>query len=51
VSILPHEAKYTLLERWQNIYSCSCFATSRTWLVELITWQAWTAWLSQLTVM
>jgi len=43
VSILPHEAKYTLLE-------LQYFATSRTWLAELVTWQAWTIWLSQLTV-
>ena len=34
----------------QNIHSWSYFATSRTWLAELLTWQVWTAWLSQLTV-
>jgi len=34
----------------QNIHSWSYFATSRTWLAELLTWQVWPAWLSQLTV-
>jgi len=32
----------------QNIYSWSYFATSRTCLAELVTWQVWKAWLSQL---
>jgi len=32
----------------QNIHSWSYFSTSWTWLAELVTWQAWTAWLSQL---
>jgi len=35
--ILPHE---------QNIHSWNYFASSRTWLAELLTWQAWAAWLS-----
>jgi len=35
----------------QNIHSWSYFATSRTCLAELVTWQVWTAWLSQLTMM
>ena len=34
----------------QNIHFWSYFATSQTWLAELVTWQVWTAWLSQLTV-
>ena len=37
---MPCEAKYIVLE---------LFCTSRTWLAELVTWQVWTAWLSQLT--
>jgi len=35
---MPCEANYT---PW------SYFAISQTWLVELVTWQVWTAWLSQ----
>jgi len=45
-----YEAKYTLqfcLVR-QNTHSWSYFATSWTWLAELVTWQVWTAWLFQL---
>jgi len=34
----------------QNIHSWNYFAISRTWLAKLVTWQVWTAWLSQLTV-
>ena len=30
----------------QDIYSWIYFATSWTWLAELVTWQVWTAWLS-----
>jgi len=32
----------------QNIHSWSYFAISWTWLAELVTWQVWTGWLSQL---
>jgi len=32
----------------QNIHSWSYFVTSQTWLAEVVTWQVWTAWLSQL---
>jgi len=49
---LFYEARYILLLCLvkQNIHSWSYFATSQTWLAELVTWQVWTAWLSQLTV-
>jgi len=34
---------------WSKTYAPGAiFATSRTCLAELVTWQVWTAWLSQL---
>jgi len=35
----------------QNKHSGSYFAFIQAWVVELVTWQVWNAWLAQLIVM